>query len=71
MAINAQPHIFQRGDRVRLTEALAVPDVLPVDTVGTVQGRPPHAEEDVVTVAFDGHMLLGGVTVASALLTLL
>ena len=68
MAINAQPHIFQRGDRVRLTEALTVPDSLPADSVGTVQGRPPHREGDLVVVAFDGHMLLGGVAVAAALL---
>jgi hypothetical protein len=60
--------IFQRGDRVRLLRTLSVPDVIGEQTLGTVQGHPARAAADVVSVAFDGHMLLGGVAVEAALL---
>jgi len=60
--------IFRRGDRVRLLQALAVPGLVAEQTLGTVQGHPAHAPDDVVSVAFDGHMLLGGVAVEARLL---
>jgi hypothetical protein len=60
--------IFQRGDRVRLLQTLTLPGLVAEQTLGTVQGHPAHAPDDVVSVAFDGHMLLGGVAVEARLL---
>lgn len=67
MAPEARPP-FQRGSRVRLLQTLTFPDVVAGQTLGTVQGHPAHAPDDVVSVAFDGHMLLGGVAVEARLL---
>jgi hypothetical protein len=68
MAPDARPPIFQRGNRVRLLQTVTFPDVVAEQTLGTVQGHPAHAPDDVVSVAFDGHMLLGGVAVEARLL---
>jgi hypothetical protein len=59
---------FQRGDRVRLLQTLKFPDAVAEQTLGTVQGHPARAPDDVVSVAFDGHLLLGGVAVEIHLL---
>jgi hypothetical protein len=68
MAPEARTNIFQRGERVRLLQTLTFPDVVAEQTLGTVQGHPAHTPDDMVTVAFDGHMLLGGVIVEARLL---
>jgi hypothetical protein len=61
---------YQRGDRVRLLRTISFPDVIAAQTLGTVQGHHARAADDVVSVAFDGHMLLGGVAVEAAFLAL-
>jgi hypothetical protein len=68
MELEARPPTFRRGDRVRLLRTVAFPDVIAEQTLGTVQGHSARAAEDIVSVAFDGHMLLGGVAVEAALL---
>jgi hypothetical protein len=68
MTPEVRPLIFQRGARVRLLETLTSPEVVPEQTLGTVQGHPARTPDDIVSVAFDGHMLLGGVAVEARLL---
>jgi hypothetical protein len=68
MASDARTPSFRRGERVRLLQTLTAPEVVAEQTLGTVQGHPPQAADDIVSVAFDGHMLLGGIAVEARLL---
>jgi len=70
MAPEVRTATYQRGDRVRLLRTISFPDVIAAQTLGTVQGHHARAADDVVSVAFDGHMLLGGVAVEAAFLAL-
>ena len=57
--------MFKRGDRVVLVRTLAAPHDVAAGTLGTVLTACPHGDgEMLVKVAFDGHLLKGGVNVS-------
>jgi hypothetical protein len=60
-----EAQVFKRGDRVVLVRTLGAPHDVAAGTLGTVLTACPDEGGDIlVSAAFDGHLLTGGVNVS-------